>query len=307
MAVSAVTMVSLGCATVFILGRHGPRPRRACLWRCPPTSGPGGSDQLAGIVRDRRASLHGSRRGRCRVPHPLSGRLPDRARQRFRRRSGDGQPRPGPQPPPPGVSIRSTSPACELGSCTCRAARSARPRRRRAAASSRPPRRARRRPGPTAATRRRSVISDTVASSSTSRSRSMPSPPGVRAGAAAPPPQPLAQHPHRERPLERLDRRVLRVGHAGVDAAHARARTGGRPARRRWSRSTPRPSTGRRRAADQHVVHRPLRRGADPAGHDLGQRAEAHVGDPLAHLDVAGADRGRRAGRRRSCPAARAP
>ena len=58
------------------------------------------------------------------------------------------------------------------------------------------------------------------------------------------------------------------------------------------------------RVAEQHVVHRPLPGRADPPGHGLGQRAEAHVGHPLAHLDVAGADRGRglggddRAGRR---------
>ena len=90
--------------------------------------------------------------------------------------------------------------------------------------------------------RRRSVISDTVhvlqhlevpldALAARRRPR-----------AAAPPAQPVAAHPHREGPLQRLDRRVLGVGHAGVDAAHARAGRGGRPARRRRSRSTPSPS-----------------------------------------------------------------
>ena len=48
-----------------------------------------------------------------------------------------------------------------------------------------------------------------------------------------------------------------------------------------------------RRPPIEHVVHRPLRRRADPLGHGVRQRAEAHVGDALAHLDVAGADRGR--------------
>ena len=47
----------------------------------------------------------------------------------------------------------------------------------------------------------------------------------------------------------------------------------------------------------------PWRRRADPVGHDLRERAEAHVGDALAHLDVARADRGRRPRRRRPCPA----
>ena len=86
----------------------------------------------------------------------------------------------------------------------------------------------------------------------------MPSPPGVRAGAAAAPPQRVAAHPHRERALERLDRRVARVRHRGVHAAHARLARAGRPARRRWSRSTPSPSP-----PSEHVVHRPLARRAD--------------------------------------------
>ena len=47
-------------------------------------------------------------------------------------------------------------------------------------------------------------------------------------------------------------------------------------------------------ATDKDVVHRPLRRGADPVrAAACGERAQAHVGDALAHLDVAGADRGR--------------
>ena len=118
---------------------------------------------------------------------------------------------------------------------------------------------------------RRSVISDTVASSSTSRSRSMPSPPGCAPGAAAAPPQPVAQHPHRERPLERLDRRVARVGHAGVDAAHPRlARAAALPAA---DGLVVHPAV----AADEHVVHRPLRRRAEPVRRPPRPRAPRHT------------------------------
>ena len=49
----------------------------------------------------------------------------------------------------------------------------------------------------------------------------------------------------------------------------------------------------------------PWPRGADPVGRGLGERAEAHVGDALAHLDVAGADRGRQAARATSVPGGR--
>ena len=48
--------------------------------------------------------------------------------------------------------------------------------------------------------------------------------------------------------------------------------------------------------AEDDVVHRALAGGADPAGQGLGQRAEADVGHPLAHLDVAGRHRRRRQG-----------
>ena len=47
--------------------------------------------------------------------------------------------------------------------------------------------------------------------------------------------------------------------------------------------------------------------GADPVGRDLGERAEAHVGDALAHLDVAGADRGRERGGHERARRARRP
>ena len=131
-------------------------------------------------------------------------------------------------------------------------------------------------------------MSDTVTGSSTSSSRSMPSPPRVRAGATAPPAERVATDAHRERALERLDRRVARVRHGGVHAAHAVGpRTRALPAA---DRLVVHPAV----AADQHVVHRALARGPELVRDDLGERAEAHVGDALAHLDVAGADRDRR-------------
>ena len=205
-----------------------------------------------------------------------------------------------PHPPPPGVSIRRTSPR-RRGSCTCRAGARPGPRRRPAAASSR-----RSRPGspparPHGWLTRRSVMSDTVTSSSTSQVPLDAVAARRGTGTAAPAPQPVAQHPHGERPLQRLDRRVLRVGHRGVDAAHAgRSRAGPLPA---GDGLVVHPAV----PADQHVVHRALGRGRHPIRHGLGQRAEAHVGDPLADLDVAGADRGRERRRRRACPAERRP
>ena len=67
-------------------------------------------------------------------------------------------------------------------------------------------------------------------------------------------------------------------------------------------------------AAEDQVVHGALAGGADPVGGGLGQGQQAHVGDPLADLHVAGADRGRRpsaddgAGRDdRAAPVARVP
>ena len=135
---------------------------------------------------------------------------------------------------------------------------------------------------------RRSVISDTVASSSTSRSRSMPSPPRAAPSPPDPRPQPTPHDPHRIRLLERLDRRVAGVRHACVHTAHAVA-----------ARSCPL-SAGERLvvhpavAPDDQVVHRSLRRGAESARRGERERTEAHVGDPLAHLDVPGTDRCRR-------------
>ena len=118
----------------------------------------------------------------------------------------------------------------------------------------------------------------------------------------------VAAHPERQRPFERLDRRVGGVGHGGVHAAHAVGpRPGTLAAAERLVVRPPAP-------AEQHVVHRALPGRAEPAGERGSQRAEAHVGDPLADLDVAGADRdggdggddragrgddGERAGRRR--------
>ena len=89
--------------------------------------------------------------------------------------------------------------------------------------------------------------------------------------------------------------RVPGVGHGGVHAAHARALDPAALPAGDGLVVHPRPAVDVG-AADQQVVHRPLRRGAEPAGHDLGQRTEAHVGHPLADLDVAGAHRRRRQG-----------
>ena len=134
---------------------------------------------------------------------------------------------------------------------------------------------------------RRSVTSDSVASSSTSRSRSMPSPPGNS------PAPPLPRRSVNRRTRSGSDRSsastgVSRVfviavctplmpGAPGPAALPAADRLVVHPAR----------------VAEQHVVHRPLPRRAEPIGHGLGERAEAHVGHALAHLDVAGTDRRR--------------
>src|SRR5205823_14408804 len=75
---------------------------------------------------------------------------------------------------------------------------------------------------------------------------------GRRAGTAAAAPEAVAAHAHRERPLERLDRRVARVRHRGVDAAHPRlARAPALPAADGLVID---PTL----AADEDVVHRPL-------------------------------------------------
>jgi len=46
---------------------------------------------------------------------------------------------------------------------------------------------------------------------------------GGKAGSTAPPPKPVAQHPHGEGPFERFHRRVLRVGHHDQARPHDRA------------------------------------------------------------------------------------
>ena len=63
----------------------------------------------------------------------------------------------------------------------------------------------------------------------------------------------------------------------------------GRPRRRRSSRSTPSP-----RPPMRTLFIVPWPRAPTRSGSGLGQGAEAHVGDALAHLDVAGPHRGRR-------------
>ena len=109
----------------------------------------------------------------------------------------------------------------------------------------------------------------------------------VAAGAAAAPPQPVADHPERVVVLQRLDRGVLGVGHAGVDPGLAGG--AGPPALATGDGLV----VGEVVVADQHVVHRPLGGGGHPVGSGLGQGAEQHVGDPLAGLHVAGGDRRR--------------
>ena len=174
-----------------------------------------------------------------------------------------------PQPPPPGVSIRSTSPRSRW-TVHLSGRRSAA---RLVAAGEQPvlPHRARlrRRRDPSGWVTRRSVMSDTsVARAPRARARCRRRPRAARP--AAPPPQPVAQDPQRERALQRLDRGVERVRHRGVDAAHAGAPTGGRPGRRRPSRSRPeavaRPSPPRRTLFMVPWLGR-----ADPVGQRLGR------------------------------------
>ena len=91
----------------------------------------------------------------------------------------------GPQPPPPGVRIRTTSPASSSIVTLV-----GQPPRHRLSSPPGSSQFSPDRPGPPPSRPhgddcRRSVISESVAASSTSRSRSMPSPPGWRPGAAA--------------------------------------------------------------------------------------------------------------------------
>ena len=127
----------------------------------------------------------------------------------------------------------------------------------------------------------------------------MPSPPACAPAPPLPRRSAVATDAQRQRALERLDRRVARVRHRGVHAAHP---VGPRPpALPTADGLVVHPSV----AAEEHVVHRALARGADPLGHDLRERAEAHVGDALAHLDVPRTDRDRRRPRPPPCRAAR--
>jgi hypothetical protein len=88
---------------------------------------------------------------------------------------------------------------------------------------------------------------------------------------------------------KRPDRRVERVRHADVDAAHPVA---GRPSAVAAADRlvVGEPLTAR---ADREVVHRPLTASRHPVRRGLGQRPEGHVGDALARLNVAAHDRGR--------------
>ena len=105
---------------------------------------------------------------------------------------------------------------------------------------------------PRGARRRRSVTSESVAGSSASTSRTMPSPPRCAARAAGAATQLVAAHAQRVLQLERLDRRVERVGHADVDAGvPGPARPGALAAA---DRLVVRPAV----AAEHDVVHRAL-------------------------------------------------
>ena len=184
--------------------------------------------------------------------------------------------------------MRTTSPAAQRrGHLVGQAARRG-PRRRRGAASSRPTA-----PGaaaveaPRARSRRRSVMSDTVARLEHLESRSMPSPP-----ACAPAP-PLPRRSRSRRTRTGTTAPAPRPACCGCWSCRCARRSCpcarvGRPARRRRSRSTP-----SRRCPTSTLFIVPCEAAPSRPGKRLGQRAEAHVGDPLAHLDVAGADRGR--------------
>ena len=315
--------------------RHARRRARA---RAAPPIAPGGrsASQLIGPVVRRRAPtrhptrsprrLHRMTSGRPRIElrssrcpwWPVSSRaFQDRGGRRRRRGRGGGRGRGVtrtprqvvgagvPHPPPPGVSTRSTSPRAQLDACTLSG-------RRRARASS-PPGSSQfspAAPGLAAGDApgrllRRSVTRDTVASASTSSSRTVPVATPVRA----------ARH------------RCRAAASCGARARAARARaprpacracsscwsarrscrrpTGARPGRHRSSRSTP---TARRRPARSRAARcsscpgwrRRRARRQRPR-----ERAEAHVGDPLAHLHVPRTDRDRRDARRPRCRAAR--
>lgn len=96
--------------------------------------------------------------------------------------------------------------------------------------------------------------------------------------------------------LDGLDGCVAGVGHVHLEARRPRAvRPAAAPAAEGLVVGEGAPAQ-RVEAADRHVVHRALARGRDPVRQRGGQRAEDDVDDPLAGLDVAGGDRGGRAG-----------
>ena len=142
--------------------------------------------------------------GQAALRRPTSTHPPARGRD----------PRAAPHPPPPGVNIRTTSPASKLHRALVRQALAPAPRRH----PEQPvlPRRPRLATGkPPRPDTRRSVISDAVQSSSTWRSRSIPSPPCQPRPTRALP-DPVAQHPQRIGPLQRLRWSVLRMSHVAL-------------------------------------------------------------------------------------------
>ena len=157
-----------------------------------------------------------------------------------------------------------------------------------------PARRARRPRRPGGACRRRSVISEKRISASASSSRTTPSPPRWRAGAARAAPQRVLDGPQRELQLERLDRRVERVRHRHVHGARAvGVRAGALAAAERLV-------VGEVVVAEREVVHRALaERVAEGGQHEVGHARRG--------LDVARPPRRRAAARSAASPRARSP
>ena len=138
------------------------------------------------------------------------------------------------------------------------------------------------------------------ASASISRVQAVAAP--VPPPAAAPAAQGVAAHSQGVGVLERLHRRVLRVGHVGLYGGEAgaqgvRAHPAGDGLVVREGFASPRVV-----AADGQVVHRAAAGCGNSSGQRLGERAEDDVDDALRRLDVARRRRRREAGRSRGCP-----
>ncbi len=151
---------------------------------------------------------------------------------------------------------------------------------------------------------RRSVSTLTFESTMHSSSRINPSPPRAASAAAGVATNSILGDPHRVVSLERLDRRVERVGHVSVDAGRAGPIL--RSARAAGDRFVIRKMAVAKsvEAADREIRHRARTRRWNPIRRGLGERAKQHVNDSLRGLDVSARDRCRsqrvddRAGRR---------